>query len=80
MVHRRELNGQVLVFGNQGALWGNAMTWFDHGTGSVWSQPLGEAIVGDRKGDVLDVMVSQLTSWGTWVPYTAKRVMIVSLG
>lgn len=66
MVHRRELGGEVLVFGNQGALWGNAMTWWDHGTGSVWSQPLGEAIVGPREGDKLDLMASQLTSWGTW--------------
>lgn len=66
MVHRRELNGQVLVFGNQGALWGNAMTWFDHDTGTVWSQPLGEAIVGERKGARLELMAVQLSSWGTW--------------
>ncbi len=66
MVHRRDLNGEVLVFGNQGALWGNAMTWFDHDTGTVWSQPLGEAIVGDRKGQGLELMASQLTSWETW--------------
>ena len=66
MVHRRDLNGEVLVFGNQGALWGNAMTWFDHGTGTVWSQPLGEAIVGDRKGQSVDLIASQLTSWETW--------------
>ena len=66
MVHRRDLKGEVLVFGNQGALWGNAMTWFDHDTGTVWSQPLGEAIVGERKGQALDLMASQLTSWETW--------------
>ncbi len=66
MVHRRELNGEVLVFGNQGALFGNAMTWWDHDTGTVWSQPLGEAIVGERKGAKLDLMAVQLSSWGTW--------------
>lgn len=66
MVHRRELEGEVLVFGNQGALWGNAMTWYDHDTGSVWSQPLGEAIVGIRKGARLELMSSQLTKWDTW--------------
>jgi hypothetical protein len=66
MVHRRELDGQVLVFGNQGALWQNAMTWFDHDTGTVWSQPLGEAIVGPRKGAKLEIMASTLSSWGTW--------------
>lgn len=66
MVHRRDLNGEVLVFGNQGALWGNAMTWWDHETGTVWSQPLGEAIVGPLEGETLELMASQLTSWGTW--------------
>lgn len=66
MVHRRDLEGEVLVFGNQGALWGNAMTWWDHDTGTVWSQPLGEAIVGPRKGATLETMASQLTLWETW--------------
>lgn len=66
MVHRRELEGEAIVFGNQGALWGNAMTWFDHDTGTVWSQPLGQAIVGERKGQTLDLVASQLTSWETW--------------
>ena len=66
MVHRRELNGEVLIFGNQGALWGNAMTWFDHDTGTVWSQPLGEAIIGERKGESLELIAGQLTSWETW--------------
>lgn len=54
------------MLGNQGALWGNAMTWWDHGTGTVWSQPLGEAIVGPRRGDKLELMASQLSSWATW--------------
>ena len=54
------------MFGNQGALWGNAMTWWDHDTGTVWSQPLGEAIVGERKGARLELMAVQLSSWATW--------------
>ena len=66
MVHRREVNDEVLVFGNQGALLGNAMTWWDHETGSVWSQPVGEAVMGPRTGQKLELMASQLTSWGTW--------------
>ncbi len=66
MVHRREINGEELVFGNQGALWGNAMTWWDHGTGSVWSQPIGEAILGPRKGDRLELLPSELTRWESW--------------
>jgi len=66
MVHRRQLDGEEIVFGNQGALWGNAMTWWDHATGSVWSQPIGEAILGPRKGDRVDLLPSNLTRWGSW--------------
>ena|SRR5665811_1300059 len=67
MVHRRELNGTALMFGNQGALWGNAMTWWDHDTGSIWSQPLGEAILGPRKGEHLELFPSTLTTWQAWL-------------
>ena len=66
MVHRREINGTEVVFGNQGALWGNAMTWWDHDTGSVWSQPRGEAILGPRTGETIELLPSQLTSWRAW--------------
>jgi len=66
MVHRRSIGGNAVVFGNQGALWGNAMTWFDHDTGTVWSQPLGEAIVGPLKGTTLEIIPSTLTQWSEW--------------
>ncbi len=66
MVHRREVDGQTLVFGVHGALWGNAMTWWDHDTGSIWSQPLGEAIAGPRKGQRVDLLPSEFTSWAAW--------------
>lgn len=54
------------MFGNQGALWGNAMTWWDHDTGSIWSQPLGESIAGPRKGDRLELFPVQFTTWDAW--------------
>lgn len=66
MVHRRDVNGETLVFGNHGALWGNAMTWWDHDTGSIWSQPLGEAIAGPRKGQTVELLTSEFTSWEAW--------------
>lgn len=66
MVHRRDLKGETLVFGNQGALFGNAMTWWDHATGSIWSQPLGEAIAGPLEGESLELFPSTLTTWGAW--------------
>jgi hypothetical protein len=66
MVHRREIDGEELVFGVHGALFGNAMTWWDHSTGSVWSQPTGEAILGPRKGDTVDLITSEFTTWKAW--------------
>jgi hypothetical protein len=42
------------------------MTWWDHETGSIWSQPLGEAIIGPLKGSTLDVIPSTLTTWEAW--------------
>lgn len=66
MVHRREVNGEALVFGVHGALLGNAMTWWDHDTGSIWTQPTGEAIAGPRAGETVDLLPSQFTSWRAW--------------
>jgi hypothetical protein len=66
MVHRRVIDGDEVIFGVHGALWGNAMTWWDHDTGSVWSQPLGEAIAGPRKGKTVELMTSEFTTWGAW--------------
>lgn len=54
------------MFGNQGDLFGNAMTWWDHETGSVWSQPRGEAILGTLAGERLDLITSTLTPWSSW--------------
>ncbi len=90
LVHDRRLDGSAAMFGNQGALYKGAMTWFDHGTGSVWSQPLGVAIAGPLAGHGLELMPSQLTTWAQWlaanpdsrvlasdipsVPYSGRRL------
>ncbi len=66
MVHRRQVDGETLIFGNQGDLFGNAMTWWDHDTGSVWSQPIGAAILGPRRGQKLELLPSTLTTWEAW--------------
>ncbi len=66
MVHRRQVKGKEIVLGNQGDLFSNAMTWWDHDTGSVWSQPLGQAIAGPRKGLRLEQLPSEVTLWADW--------------
>lgn len=67
LVHDRRIGGDVPVFGNWGALYKGAMTWFDHETGSVWSQPLGAALAGPRAGTSVELIPSQLTTWGAWL-------------
>jgi len=66
MVHRRDIDGRGVGFGNQGDLCMNAMTWWDHDTSSVWSQPMGEAILGPLEGERLELVPSTLTEWRAW--------------
>ena len=66
MVHRRVIDGREVVFGVQGALLGNAMTFWDHDSGSVWSQPTGEAVAGPRKGQRLETLPVSFTTWEAW--------------
>ncbi len=54
------------MFGNQGWLYMRAMTWWDHDTGSIWSQPLGTALVGPLRGTTLSPLSAALVPWGTW--------------
>lgn len=45
----------------------NAMTWYDHKTRSIWSQPWGRALRGPYKGVQLNLLPFQLTTWERWV-------------
>ncbi len=67
LVHDRLIDGEVLIFGNQGALFMRAMTWWDHGTESVWSQPWGTAIMGPLKGTSLTLIPASIVPWPTWL-------------
>lgn len=44
----------------------NAMTWYDHKTGSVWSQVWGQSIAGPLKGTTLKLIPAGIVPWGTW--------------
>jgi hypothetical protein len=66
LVHDRRIDSQVHTFGNHGALYLNAMTWFDHETESLWSQPAGVAISGAYKGVQLEMLPASISPWETW--------------
>ena len=44
-----------------------AMTWFDHETESIWSQPWGMAIAGPLEGTRLLQIPARIIPWNAWV-------------
>ncbi len=54
------------------------MTWWDHETGSIWTQPWGQALVGPLKGTQLQVLPFSLVPWETWrTEYPETLAMVV---
>ena len=77
LVHGRRIDDGVHTFGNQGALYMNAMTWWDHETGSVWSQPIGAALGGTLAGTRLDMIPAGVLPWSTWKEEHPDTVALV---
>ena len=77
-MHDRRVGGRVLTLGNQGALFMGAMTWWDHETASIWSQPWGAAIDGPLTGARLDLVPSEVRTLGSWTDrHGDTRVLVV---
>ena len=66
LVHDRRIDGRPRSFGNYGALYENALTWYDHETRSLWSQPSGVALRGPLAGVRLDMLPARVATWGAW--------------
>jgi hypothetical protein len=66
-VHDRRIDGVVHTFGNEGALFKSAMTWWDWETQSIWSQPWGAVIDGELTGTRLTLLPYELVPWQTWL-------------
>ncbi len=65
-MYGRKLNGEVLEFGHEGILYRNSFIMYDRGSKSLWVHVSGEAIKGDRKGQKLEFLPSEITTWGDW--------------
>ena len=65
-MHDRRIDGKTHTFGNFGILYKSAMTWWDHETESVWSQPIGTAIRGPYTGTRLRMVPAAVMPWATW--------------
>ncbi len=66
-VYHRELNGEILEFGNTNALFESDFVMLDYQTGSYWWQADGQAIVGTLAGEKLTLLPSLTTTWEKWV-------------
>jgi len=77
-VHDRRIDGVALIFGNAGGLYKYAMTWWDHKTISIWSQPTGRALAGPLKGTGLTLLPSQMVPWKTWKETHPKTLAMIN--
>ena len=65
-MYDRRVEGEEHLFGNQGALFMDAMTWWDHETRSIWSQVTGEALSGPLAGTRLRQILASVETWSSW--------------
>ena len=66
VVFSREVDGEILTFGNTSALYQSDLVMYDHQTGSYWFQVAGEAVVGTLTGSRLKALPSATMPWGEW--------------
>jgi hypothetical protein len=60
------VDGERVEFGTSGKLWNSNLVMYDRKTDSLWSQILGEAIVGEKTGTRLAVLPSDQIRFGEW--------------
>lgn len=60
------VQGDRVEFGTSGKLWNSNLVMYDRKTDSLWSQILGEAIVGEMTGTKLAVLPSDQIKFGDW--------------
>jgi hypothetical protein len=60
----RLVEGEPVEFGTTGMLRNSDLVMYDRSTESWWQQITAEAVVGERTGAELDVLPSQILSWG----------------
>lgn len=73
MAFLEEVSGQPMEFGVSGLLYNSDVLLYDRRSGSLWSQIDRRAIAGPHKGQRLEAMPLEHTTWGDWRqrhPYT----------
>lgn len=60
------VKGERVEFGTSGRLWKSNLVMYDRKTDSLWSQVLGEAVVGEMTGSELKILPSDQMKFGNW--------------
>jgi hypothetical protein len=67
IVFNRKVDGQLLRFGVSGKLYESNLLMYDDQTESLWSQSMGEAVIGDYTGAKLQLVRMQ------WLPFSEVK-------
>lgn len=65
-MYSRRVGDEVLSFGHQGALYRKSFVMYDRQSESLWVHVSGQAIKGERKGQQLEFVASQIMPWQEW--------------
>jgi hypothetical protein len=80
-VFDRTINHTVLDFGTSGKLYNSNLVMYDRTSKSLWSQALGEGIVGKYAGVKLDRIPFDVAYWKDWKKlYPESKVMSTDTG
>lgn len=60
------VDGERVEFGTSGKLWNSNLLMYDRKTDSLWSQVIGEAVVGEMTGTKLATLSSDTVKYGDW--------------
>ena len=62
----RDSKGLVRQFGVSGLLYNSDVLMYDRQSESLWSQVMGEAVAGPASGNKLEMLPTELCTWGSW--------------
>ena len=62
----REIDGQETTFGVSGLLWNSCLVMYDRATESLWIQPWGVSVQGEKEHEQLQRLVAHRTTLGAW--------------
>ena len=73
MAFRRDFDGAVTTLGVSGLLYNSDLLLYDRKSKSLWSQVMGQAVSGPRKGERLVSVPIEHKTWADWKKTSADK-------